>query len=1055
MWGWIRSLFDTSAFPPRWHCGTGWQAEPFWGWLHIGSDVAVWAAYTAIPVALAYFLRRRPDLPLPRVMWLFVAFIFACGTGHLLDALMFYWPAYRLSGLVKFGTALVSWATVAAIMPLVPLAFSFRSPRQLEDLVTQRTEELQTLTDKLRQELERGTDMARELVDQESRCRLALRAGRMGFWDWDLSTGGIQLDPMETQLLGLPEGQSRISIDEFLALVDERDREEFSAVLRRSTEEGEEYNHEFRLRLPEGTIRWLAGRGEVERGDDGRPLRMRGINFEISERKQSEEKLRDGEERFRAVADNIAQFAWMTDESGSIVWYNRRWFEYTGTTLEEMRGWGWQAVQHPDHVERVTAKFRKALAAGSDWEDTFPLRGKDGEYRWFLSRAMPIRDSQGRVTRWFGTNTDITEQREADRSLAQAHAQLKSIVDAAADVIVTLDEHMRILSVNSAVESVFGYKPGEVISHSIGELIVWGDQTAVPDHPASLVGKGKEAAGRRKNGATVPLEVSVSMTNLGKRKLFAAIIRDVSERKRTEETLRMRLRAIEFATNGVLITDAQQPDHPILYVNPAFEELTGYKSSEAIGKNCRFLQGPDTNPETITEVRAAIERQQECHVTILNYRRDGSRFWNDLHVSPVQDDAGKVTHFIGIQSDITGRIRYEQRLREAQEQADQANRAKSEFLANMSHEIRTPLTAILGCADTLFRQLEEPDPKDVVRMIRDQGQLLLGILNDVLDLSKIEAGRLEIRVQTCDIVRIVSEMHSLMHAQAVEKGIELRTRYLSEIPDRVQTDPLRVRQILLNLVSNAIKFTPEGHVDVQVSCGEIGGKLMLRLAVEDTGIGIAQDRIQSIFEAFSQGPNPASLHTHGTGLGLTICHRLIEMLGGEIRVSSVVGQGSRFVVDLPVGDYDASIMRQPDEVVKSVALRDSHMQMDVFIPCRVLIAEDTRAIQFMMTRMLKDVVTGFGVADNGEQAIAAVEQAAAAGTPYDIILMDMQMPVMNGFEATRALREKGYTQPIIALTAAAMSGDRERCLAAGCSDYLPKPVDRAELLAKLEQHATT
>ena len=659
------------------------------------------------------------------------------------------------------------------------------------------------------------------------------------------------------------------------------------------------------------------------------------------------------------------------------------------------------------------------------------------------------------MTRWFGTNTDITEQLAADRSLARAHAQLKSIVGAAADAIVTLDEEGQILSVNSAVEHVFGCPPPEVIGRPISEFIVWSE------HPSSqaeqsagriVVGKGREAVGRKKDGGSLPLEVSVSVTRLGNRRLYAAIIRDISERKRIEEVLRIRLRAIEFATNGILITDAQADDNPVIYANPAFEELTGYGAAEALGRNCRFLQGPDTSPASLAVIREAVRRHEECHVTILNYRKDGSRFWNDLHISPVEDDHGNVTHFVGVQTDVTGRIRYEQRLKEAQAQADSANRAKSEFLANMSHEIRTPLAAILGCADSLYRQVEEPDSKDVVRMIRDQGRLLLGILNDVLDLSKIEAGKLEISVERCEAIKILNDVYSLMHPQAVEKGIDLKTTYSSKLPTEIETDPLRLRQILLNLVSNAIKFTDQGQVEIQVSCQDEGGRRWMRLGVKDTGIGISNEPLKTIFEAFVQDRAQGAGRRSGTGLGLTICQRLVEMLGGTISVTSQLGRGSLFVVDVPVGDVGFAEMANSDELTRTAAIRDSQQSMDVFIPCRVLIAEDTRAVQFMLTRMLTNVVAGLTVSENGELAVAAVAEAEKSGQPIDVVLMDMHMPVMNGYDATRKLRKKGFSKPIIALTAGAMEGDRERCLQVGCTDYLPKPIDRVELLAKLEQH---
>lgn len=1049
-------LFDTESFPPRWTCGTGWRQEPFWGWLHIGSDVAVWAAYMAIPLVLVYFLRKRPDLPFPKILWLFVAFIFACGTGHLIDAGLFWWPAYRFSGTVKFATAVVSWMTVYSLLPLLPLAFSFRTPAQLEELVRQRTEELQALTQQLQQEVERRTEMTRRLSENEARLRLALSAGGMGTWSWDFASGAVFMDATELDLTGLKSTNGQVHVEEFLQRVDPDDLPALQTAIQRAREDGHDYNHEFRYRRSDNSLHWLAGRGEVEFDPSGQPVRMNGVNFDITSQRTAHANLAESEDRFRTLADNIAQFAWMTDETGAIFWFNKRWFDYTGTTLAEMKGWGWRSVLHPEHVERVMQKFTQCVLAGDEWKDTFPLRGKDGTYRWFLSQARPIRDTAAKAPRWFGTNTDITEQLAVDRSLTQAHAQLKSIVDAAADVIVTLDDQGRILSVNSAVEQVFGYKPKEVIANPINLLIDWSDDPAASGDSqirGIVVGRGREVQGLKRDGTTVPLEVSVSVTKLGKRKLYAAIIRDISERKRTEEVLRIRLRAIEFATNGILITDASLPDNPIIYVNPAFEALTGYSSEEVLGKNCRLLQGPDTNAVSVGAIRGAVKKRQECHVTLLNYRKDGSRFWNDLHISPVQDDHKNITHFIGVQSDITERIRYEQRLQEAQEQADSANRAKSEFLANMSHEIRTPLTAILGCADSLFRQIEDPDPKDVVRMIRDQGQLLLGILNDVLDLSKIEAGRLEIRIEPCDPVRIVGDVDSLMHSAAVEKGIELRTIYQSRMPDRIQTDPLRLRQILLNVVSNAVKFTMTGWVEIRISCLPVDDRMVLQIAVEDTGIGIPTDRIDTIFEAFAQAKNAVNARLHGTGLGLTICQKLVQMLRGTIHVTSKEGSGSQFVIEVPAGEIDLDLMKDPEELTLSAAKRDSHLSMDVFIPCRVLIAEDTRAIQFMMSRMLKDVVTSVTVAENGEMAVAAVEAAAQTDKPFDVILMDMQMPVLNGFDATRILRDRGYTLPVIALTAGAMSGDREKCLAVGCTDYLPKPIDRAELLAKLQQYS--
>lgn len=1184
----VLHLLDTTDFPPRWSCGAGWQAEPFWGWLHIGSDLAIWSAYLAIPILLAYFLRHRSDIPFPRVMWLFVAFIFACGTAHLIEAGIFWWPIYRVSGIVKFLTAVVSWMTVYAMVPIVPRLLTFRSPTELEDVVRQRTVELQHLMTKLQAEADRRSAIAKELEVKEARLRMALRAGGMGTWEWDFSTNQIAMDTLELELTALTNvaGLSgKIHSEAFFERVCPADLPALQVAIEDAKSQRQEYNHEFRLVLADGSLRWLAGRGEVEFDTAGKPLRMRGINYDTTEARLAHRNLSENEAflrsildssadciqvldleghllsinragqialaidnfetwrgrtwqslwpdeyaletkhvlrtaqeggmgrflgtcpahdgtlktwdvimtpignvregalrllcisrdmtamqdisrerdeteiRFRALADNMAQLAWMADAEGAILWYNQRWFDYTGTTLEQVQGSGWHVVQHPEHLDRVAAKFQQCVQTETDWEDTFPLRGVDGTYRWFLSRARPIRNEHGQVVRWFGTNTDITDRLAADQAFMRAHAQLKSIVDAAADAIVTIDEHGQILTANSAIEQIFGYLPLEAVGQSIDLLIPPLDNPRPAIRKGNslansqlIIGKGRECIGRRKDGSRVPLDVSLSQSHSGQRHFYAGIIRDISERKRTEGELRIRTRAIECATNGILIAEALSSNNAIVYVNPAFEELTGYSASDAVGKNCGFLEGPGTDVAQAAVIQQAFQQHEECHVTILHYLKDGTSFWNDLHISPVQDEAGHVTHFIAILSDITGRIHYEQQLQEAQKQADSANRAKSEFLANMSHEIRTPLTAILGCADVLFRQIEDPDPKDVVRMIRDQGHSLMGILNDVLDLSKIEAGKLEICIEECELLRVLGDVHFLMNSQAVEKGIELRTSYLTNVPAQIRTDPLRMRQILLNLVSNAIKFTNAGYVEMQVSCIDAEGEARLQIAIKDTGIGIAGDRLQTIFEAFAQVRSPLTSRTSGTGLGLTICQKLVQMLGGTITVTSQEGVGSRFVLELLLGKIDTPRLKDPGDVSRRAALHDSQMSIDLTVPCRVLIAEDTRGIQFMMTRMLQDVVTSLKVVDNGELAIEEIIRASQSPTPYDVVLMDMQMPVMNGFEATKKLRELGYHLPIIALTAGAMSGDKESCLAAGCTDYLPKPIDRLELIDKLQDY---
>ncbi len=337
--------------------------------------------------------------------------------AFLVDALIFWWPAYRFQGILKAGTGIVSWATVISLVPLVPKLLRLKGPGALELEVAERTRQLQDATDELRNASGNRERLAMQLHFKESRLQFALAAGRMGTWEWDLKSDLIGIDHAVQTLIGVSSDTGVITASEFMSLVHQEDVASLNAAMSSAIRDQRFYDHEFRIVLPSGECRWLGGRGEVIRDNDGAATKLCGVNYDVTDRKLTEVALRENQKRFQTIADNIAQFAWMTDEHGSIEWYNKRWFEYTGTTLDEMQGWGWRTVHHPDHVDRVVQRFLQCILEGADWEDTFPLRRHDGEYRWFLSRAKAIHDANGRVVRWFGTNTDVTEHLEIERML--------------------------------------------------------------------------------------------------------------------------------------------------------------------------------------------------------------------------------------------------------------------------------------------------------------------------------------------------------------------------------------------------------------------------------------------------------------------------------------------------------------------------------------------------------------------------------------------------------------------------------------------------------------
>jgi signal transduction histidine kinase/HPt (histidine-containing phosphotransfer) domain-containing protein len=399
-------------------------------------------------------------------------------------------------------------------------------------------------------------------------------------------------------------------------------------------------------------------------------------------------------------------------------------------------------------------------------------------------------------------------------------------------------------------------------------------------------------------------------------------------------------------------------------------------------------------------------------------------------------------------------IQRNQELTRAKDDLHAANNAKSEFLANMSHEIRTPMTAILGYADMLLDpSCSAADRVEHVHVIRRQAEHLLNVLNDILDLSKIEAGKLTVERLATDPRQIVGDVMSLMRVQASERKLKLDVSYTTAIPKTIQTDPTRLRQILFNLVGNAIKFTEAGSVKVTLSASvaPAAEQSHLEISVIDTGIGMNPEQMRSLFKPFTQGDNSTTRRFGGTGLGLTICRSLAQMLGGDITVESHAGAGSRFVVTVGTGDLKGvAMLREDQEVLKPQEA--SAKLPSLTLHGRLLLAEDGVHNQRAITYYLKKAGAEVVVVDNGKTACNAAMGALAEGQPFDVILMDMQMPEMDGYQATASLRQRGYKGPIIALTAHAMSHDRQRCIKAGCTDYVSKPIDRQKLIETVAAH---
>ncbi len=523
----------------------------------------------------------------------------------------------------------------------------------------------------------------------------------------------------------------------------------------------------------------------------------------------------------------------------------------------------------------------------------------------------------------------------------------------------------------------------------------------------------------------------------------AQLLKDINaEMKKREREMQKLSLVARNANDSVIISG---PDGRIEWVNDAFVRATGYASAEALGRTpAELLNSPKTNPDTILAIAQSVMAGEPFRGEILNRRKDGQEIWIDANLVPVIDEDGEVEVTVAIERDVTYARQHAQEMAEARKAAEEGAKAKAEFLATMSHEIRTPMNGIVGMSDLLSGSKLSTEQQEYADTIRSSAQALLQIINDILDLSKLDAKKMTFATVTFDPAQCLNEVVQLLKPQANGKGIGLELKVVPEFPKAVSGDDGRLRQILINLIGNGLKFTEKGGVKIEACADENGSSWMLRLRVKDTGIGIPADKIEQVFAQFSQADAATTRRFGGTGLGLTISKHLIEGMGGSISVTSEPGVGSCFEVHLPVGPPETAV-KGP----RAVQLEESVLTEQI-AGLRVLVAEDNRVNRMLLEKYLKQSGVELTFACDGQEAVTAVRKEVP-----DVVFMDMSMPVMNGIDATRAIRTGDGPQPVIlALTANAFDADREACLAAGMDGFLSKPIRKRAFLEAIAKYGT-
>lgn len=531
---------------------------------------------------------------------------------------------------------------------------------------------------------------------------------------------------------------------------------------------------------------------------------------------------------------------------------------------------------------------------------------------------------------------------------------------------------------------------------------------------------------------------------------ITGVVKDASRQKRADEELAANERRLQRVIDGASVGIAfANSDGDVRTANDAALRLLGIRRSEFSTYGCCWTdlarRVDQKNGHAILKELKSSEQisLQEFVVT----HPDGSTHPVQISAMLVSED---IDEFVVFLVDLSDQKDLQHSLDEARRLAETANQTKSEFLANMSHEIRTPMSAIIGYLDILSRNITEPDDLKSISVIRRNSHFLLEIINDILDISKIEAGKIALHKKRFRPEKLLTDVQSLMEVRAAEKNLAIELKVDGQLPKTIRTDDKRLKQILVNLIGNAIKFTEEGSIELKVWFNSDLQRICF--AVIDTGIGMAPRMLKKLFQPFTQGDSSLNREFGGTGLGLNISQRLANLLGGEIVANSELGVGSEFTLSIAVGSLNNIPMVVPDLSVRQSTTYKPQVVELQDLNGRILVVDDRKDIRFIAQHFLEQSGANVSVAENGQEAIRIIHQAQADAKTFDLIVMDMQMPVLDGYAATRKLRKSGFNQPIVALTAHAMSGDRQRCLDAGCTDYLTKPLDRSVFVNLIASH---
>tara|TARA_R110002049_G_scaffold4601_5_gene32188 strand:+ start:260737 stop:265968 length:5232 start_codon:yes stop_codon:yes gene_type:complete len=798
--------------------------------------------------------------------------------------------------------------------------------------------------------------------------------------------------------------------------------------------------------------------------DDGKVTHLIPSGVDILDRKRAEDAVVQREQRLQLALDSGGMGLWEWDIAADrVVWSDQMYalFGYTRDTFEPTKA-GFMSVVHPDDRTKLTDMIASAFAGTCTSHQTEfrIMHGVDGSTLWTDCRGTIHRDANLAPLSIVSVVVDVTQRKRWEAELIDRESHLRRVINNQLGLVGVIDRHGILLEVDDRSLEIARTRREDVIGKHFAEAPWWNYDPVVADqvrdamrraYAGEIVRYDVSLFAHGEQGVMIDFMIAPVHGDDGNVEYLIPSGVDIRDRKNIERAIKDTSRRMEMALRAGGLAAWEWTPNQSIWTSEVFD-LLGIDRDQKPSSELFFSS---VHPDDFQELRRAWQdaidgvKDYDCEFRIV--RGDGEIRWIHGLGDVVRDPEGNVICMHGVNWDSTQDHMQAEALRESERRAHAANASKSEFLANMSHEIRTPMTAILGYADLLRDLIDQDEAIEHLQTIRRNGDYLLEIINDILDLSKIEAGKLDVQFERFEPRRMIEDVRSIMEVRAHEGGLTLDVQYDGMLPRLIESDAKRLKQILINLIGNAIKFTRQGRVGIRVRFDATNQQL--QFDITDTGIGISPEQMERLFQPFSQGDASVTRSFGGTGLGLVISRRLAETLGGSITVSSTEGVGSTFTVSIDAGKMAESTLIDYERVG---AVDDEHQitgdSDPIQLSCHVLIVDDRRDIRFLSKAILKKSGATVDECEDGLLAVAHIEACLKNGNSPSVVLLDMQMPNLDGYQTAKKLRELGYDRPIIALTADAMQGDMNKCITAGCNDYLSKPIDRASLLEKVEYY---